>query len=329
MNATTTAPILMSGYLFNETNIGNEIGEVLLVRTMPLTEFLTKKQLFGAGSIKFKDVRNPLLDALVVSATNGADSVYRHEVPTIHECVLSWCIQTIKSSYEGGTYSEEVLARFENTTVRQSPWESFAIPEEDGGGFDTFYMQNISIVPPISDQDHPASKVSNKVYGTNNVTAYNIMNVFDDFFPSYYTAASASDTPVLRYKNYGGNGAVTREIVSSPWQEPNDVDAHVSRLAVAMTNVMRSDVNSNEMLNGTAYWMESYVEVRWQWLTLPLGVLFVSLIFLAATITKSALERDRVGRCMENISLCDSFVWASGRGPEKNHTFIQHRNTKD
>ncbi|KAF2621562.1 hypothetical protein BU25DRAFT_435383 [Macroventuria anomochaeta] len=295
INATSTAPILMSGYLFNESNVGHEIGEALLVRTMPLTKFLTKDQLYGAGSIKFKDVRNPLLDALIVSATNGADSVYQHESPVVHECVLSWCVQTIKSSYEGGKYTEEVLSRYENTTAGPSPWESFPIPEDEGGGFDTFYMQDISITPATSDQDRPASTVFNTTYGTNNITAYTLINVFDDFFPSYYTVASAADTPILRYKNYDGTGASTRELAYSSWQEPNDIVFHVSRLAVAMTNGIRSDVNSNEMLHGTAYRMETYVEVRWQWLALPLGVLFVSLIFLAATITKSALERERVG----------------------------------
>ncbi|KAF1363051.1 hypothetical protein EJ07DRAFT_103628 [Lizonia empirigonia] len=295
VNATSTAPILMSGYLFNKSNVGNEVGEALLVRTMPLTEFLTKNQLYGSGSIKFKDVRNPLLDALIVSASNGANSVYQREAPIVHECVLSWCVQTIKSSYEGGKYAEEIIARYENTTAGPSPWESFPVPEDEGGGFDIFYMQNISINLLDSVPSHPASAVLNTTYGADNVTASGLMNVFDDFFPSYYTVASASDTPILRYKNYPGTGASTRELASSPWQEPNDLASHVSRLAVAMTNGIRSDVSTNEMLHGTAYKMETYVDVRWQWLTLPLGLLCISLIFLAATIAKSALERDRVG----------------------------------
>jgi hypothetical protein len=294
VNATSKAPILMSGYIFNESNVGAELGEALLVRTMPLTQFLTKEQLFGSGSINFKDVRNPILDALIVSAAAGADSVYRHEVPVIHECLLSWCVQTVVSSYEEGKYTENIVATYQNTTGGSSPWESLEIPEDEGGGVETFYMQNISITPPTSNPGRSNSTVFNLTYGTNNVTTYNVMNVFDDFFPSYYTTTNASDTPVLRYKNYA-NGAATRQLAYSPWQVPSDVSSHVERLAVAMTNVIRSDVDSNEMLRGTAYRMETYVQVRWQWLTLPLGVLFVSLIFLAATIVKSALERDRVG----------------------------------
>lgn len=294
INATSTTPTLMSGYIFNESSVGSEFGEALLVRTMPLTKFLTKDQLYGTGSIKFRNIRNPLMDALVVSATGGPDSVYRNEAPAVHECVLSWCIQTLKSSYQGGEYSEDVLAVYKNSTAGPSPWESFEIPDEEGGGIETFYIQNVSITPPAASLGRSNATMFNETYGVDNITAYNVINIFDDFFPSYYTAASTSDTPMLRYKNYG-SGASTRELKSSPWQAPNDIGLHVRRLAVAMTNVIRSDVDSNNMLHGTAYKMETYVEVRWQWLTLPLGVLFVSLIFLAATIMKSALERDRVG----------------------------------
>jgi hypothetical protein len=49
------------------------------------------------------------------------------------------------------------------------------------------------------------------------------------------------------------------------------------------------------MIFGAAYSAENYVSVRWEWLTLPLGLLCISFIFLAATVTKSAVERDRVG----------------------------------
>ena len=61
-----------------------------------------------------------------------------------------------------------------------------------------------------------------------------------------------------------------------------------------MTNVVRSS-SSNVLAQGDAFSRENYVKVRWEWLTLPLGLLFISLIFLGATVAKSAVERDRVG----------------------------------
>ena len=68
----------------------------------------------------------------------------------------------------------------------------------------------------------------------------------------------------------------------------------MERLAQALTNVIRSSSNK-EMIPGAAYNKENYVSVRWQWLTLPIGLLCISFIFLAATVAKSAVERDRVG----------------------------------
>jgi hypothetical protein len=49
------------------------------------------------------------------------------------------------------------------------------------------------------------------------------------------------------------------------------------------------------MFNGTASSMENYVSVRWWWLSLPLGVLFLCLVFLVATVMKSSKEKEHVG----------------------------------
>jgi hypothetical protein len=49
------------------------------------------------------------------------------------------------------------------------------------------------------------------------------------------------------------------------------------------------------MLEGEAYNKEKFVPVRWEWITLPLSLLCISFIFLAATVAKSAVEIDRLG----------------------------------
>jgi hypothetical protein len=120
------------------------------------------------------------------------------------------------------------------------------------------------------------------------------MIIFDDYFPSYYTAMTPKEKPMLRYKNFQG-GPSLREVVFNPLLAPNNVSRHMERLASAMTSVMRSSDESNVMLEGEAYNKESFVSVRWEWLTLPLGLLCISFIFLAATIAKSAVEIDRLG----------------------------------
>jgi hypothetical protein len=294
VNATSESPTLMSGYIFNETEVGHTLGEALLVRVLPLTKFLTKEQLFGAGSIKFKDTRNPIMDALIVSAVGGAKSVYERQAPVVHECVLSWCVQSIKSSYQWGKYDEEIIATFENTTKGPSPWESFEIPEDEGGGTYVSYTQNVTIEPPSTWYGRSNHTISDVRYGSDNLSVGNVIAIFDDFFPSYFTADNDTAEPSLRYKNFPMSGAVTRALEFNPWEAPNNITDHMRRLATAMSNVVRSSP-STKMLAGEAYNQENYVAVRWEWLTLPLGLLFISFIFLSATVMKSAIERDRVG----------------------------------
>ena len=293
INATSNSPILMSGYIKNETATGSTVGEALLVRLLPLTTSLTKKRLFGTGSINFKEIRNPIIDALIVSSANGAESVYRMEAPIMHECVLSWCVHTMRSSYAWGEYTEEVVSTFENTTDGPSPWESFEVPKEEGGGTFVVYTQNITVTPPVSSFGRSNLTVFDTTYTVDNTSASNVVAIFGDMFPSTYTANNAATKPSLVYKNYH-SGPRIRALGFNPWLAPNNITQHMERLAVAMTNILRSSP-SRSMAKGKAYDRESYVSVRWEWLTLPLGLLFVSLIFLAATITKSAMEQDRVG----------------------------------
>ncbi|KAI4924170.1 uncharacterized protein J4E92_007251 [Alternaria infectoria] len=288
LNATSDAPIFISGYVADaETQSG--LGEALLVRTVPLTDFDTKMPLYGAGSIKFKSRRHVLFDALIASAAAGPSSVYEKKAPIVHECVLSWCVQTIKSSYEYGQYNENITSTFldDGPGPASWPWESF---DTEGGVF-FVYAQNITIEPPAASRS-PLT-IFNETYQLDNYTAMNALTYFDDFFPSYYTAENTTATPRIRYRNFEG-GPTSQEMVFNAWEAPNNVTHHVERLATAMTNVIRSSP-SKKMINGEAYSRENYVSVRWEWLTLPLGLLCISFIFLAATVAKSAVERDRVG----------------------------------
>lgn len=281
LNATSEAPILLSGYILAEDGDNSTMGEALLTRAIPLTDFDTKQPLYGQGSVRYKQVRNPLLDALVSSVPGGVESVYLSEAPKVHECILSWCVQTINSSYAWGVYSENITSEFWDISDGPIPWPWRTSETEEFTGLD--YAFNISLQP------HSTAPA----YGLNNVTLQTVMTIFDDFFPSFYTAEDNNTPPLLRYKNYP-SGPWTRTLDFNPWQAPNNLTRHMERLAASMTNVMRSS-DKKKMVHGDAFSSENYVEVRWQWLTLPLGLLFISLIFLAATIVKSAHECDRVG----------------------------------
>jgi hypothetical protein len=282
LNATSDNPVLMSGYQIDLE--GSSEGEILLMRALPLVVNPTKERLYG-GSIHFKELRNPIIDAIIVSAANGP-SVYRNETPVAHECVLSWCVQTIQSSYFWANYQEEVVKSFKNITAGPYPWDVHRV-EGPINGTDVHYLQDINIIP---------SESGNRTYdfGVSNTTAMAIINIFDDIFPSFTTIISSTAEEMLRFQVNKKGPPMLRSLETNPWLPPNNISHHMERLATSLTNVMRSSA-SNETVLGVAFNKENFVAVRWTWLTFPLSVLFLSLIFLISTVVKSSKEKELVG----------------------------------
>jgi hypothetical protein len=286
LNATSAAPTLMSGFTIPNNATNQTAEETLLVRALPLTHFLTKERLYNTGSINFNLIRNPISDFLIASARQGSESVYRRERPIVHECLLSWCVQAIKSSYDHGRYQEEIQNTYQNTTAGPSPWLSFRIPEAGGTWLE--YNENITIAPPASRLDKSPAIVTNAVYGLDNATTSMAMATFDDFFPSSYTTFEKFGVPQLRYREYD-DGPHSRSLHFNPWLAPNNITKHVERLAIALTNSIRSS-QSGDMLAGEAYQQETYVKIKWEWLSFPFALLSLSLIFLVSTIIKTSSD---------------------------------------
>ena len=288
LNATSEHPVLMSGYVVDSNT--SAFGEALLMRTLPLTTLFDKEALYGDGSIRFKDWRNTIADVLIVSSKDGsAASVYNKEPPVAQECVLTWCIQTIKSSYDWGTYSEEVVENTINTTAGPFPWSSVPFQTENENGTLITFDQDINI-----SMESDTDKRNISAYGTSNNTASAIIQGFVDIFPAFTTTADRDADPLMRYKTWSEGAAWNRKLVFNPWLAPNNVTRHMERLATAMTNVIRSS-SDRVMVSGEAFSRETYVSVRYEWLTLPIGLLLLSFVFLAATVFKSAHEVEEVG----------------------------------
>jgi len=286
LNATSEKPILLTGYILPENRDPTD-GEALVVRAIPLTDFDTKLPYYGVGSVAFQDVRYPILDALVSSARAGSNSVYQNEPPLVHECMLTWCVQTIKSSYAWGVYSEEVVSTYLEPISESDawPWETWDTPI--GTWYE--YTQNLTLTPSkarSSGSSH--GTVTSNIYHINNYTHSNVMNFFDDFFPSFYTTANNSTEPALRFMDYK-NGPIVKTMHWNPWEQPNNITRHIERFALALTNAVRSS-SSKVMLQGDAYLTEPYVQIRWAWLTFPLVLSILSLVFLVSTIIKTSKD---------------------------------------
>jgi hypothetical protein len=269
----------MSGYRV-ENSTGSPYGETLLTRTLPLVTNPLRRPLYG-GSINFKHINYPIIDALIVSAADGsADSVYRKVPPIAHECVLSWCVQTLLSSYAQGGYEEQVIETSTNTTPTEYPWRAEAIP---GDYTLTDFLENITITPPANDSDVAS-------FGVSNDTFLLTVVVLDEVFPSLITVSNPSAKPYLKVRTSFTDQVRYREVHFNPWLAPNNVTYHMEKIARAMTNVVRSDADSDELIIGSASSPETYVRVEWGWLAFPLVMLLLSIVFLVATIIKTSQQ---------------------------------------
>lgn len=278
LNATSEAPVLMSGYVVRNQSQG---GEVLLVRTLPLITVPKRKPLFG-GSINFKEFRNPVFDVLIVSAPNGTRSVYRNETPIARECAMTWCVKKMRSTYFEGTYEESVMNTSINTTTGPYPWRTTEISTPAGNFTTLNYLQDIEFETNISERN-----ISTR-YKVSNTTAANTIRLFDEIFPSYYAVSNATEKPrLITYTRGCSRTLISRYLEFNPWLFPNNIPRHLDRLAVAMTNDIRSS-SSRENVKGDAFLIETYIKVDYRWLGFPFTLLVLTLGFLIATIIKTS-----------------------------------------
>jgi hypothetical protein len=271
--------VLMSGHRVEHEMNDSTFGETLLMRTLPLITNPSRQPLYG-GSINFKHINHPILDALIVSSADGsADSVYRKEPPIAHECVLSWCVKTLRSSYSWGVYEEIVEETVFNTTQTPYPWKTTYNPAMRSTNTD--YAGNITIYPPNRNRN-------SFEYGLSNDTFLSFVVLFDEIFPSSMTVANALAQPFLKIRTSFNDRFMFRAVHFNPWLAPNNVTHHMERIATALTNVIRSDAASRESIVGQAFGPETYLQVTWAWLTFPLTMLVFCIIFLVATMMKTS-----------------------------------------
>ncbi|KAF2110762.1 hypothetical protein BDV96DRAFT_500641 [Lophiotrema nucula] len=270
-------PILMTG---STTDLfTNHTGEVLVSRSQPLYDLFTKAPLPGYAA-KLNDTRNPISHFVVVSGENAVQ-VQQNATPVAHECMISWCIKTLQSAVSGGSYTENVTATVFNKTLGPDPWN--ATTKFDGNesvGVSLIYKDNLTIFGNDGYE-----------YQVTNWTHFNILTIFDDIFPSTYTVTNTTDMAqaVLRFEQYRTSGYRTRVEPYNPFLYDN-VTVHLDNLATDFTNIVRSG-KAIEMVQGPAFDLISVVEVRWEWLSLPLGLLILTFIFLVVTIIRSSTEQ--------------------------------------
>ncbi|KAF2676205.1 hypothetical protein K458DRAFT_424947 [Lentithecium fluviatile CBS 122367] len=274
-------PVLMSGHRKATANLPDE--ESLLTRVLPLVSSVDRSPLYGTGSYRFKDVQNAIIDFFVVSTADKPGSAYSREPPVAHECLLAWCVKTIKPTYFEATYSEQVTKTFTNMTPAVYPWKSIPTITPFGPGNIQEYGRDIQL------------NYNGTQYGASTEANVRATFIFDDYFPSVYLQSNESGVGFLRYKmQYSDGPPFLRNVSYNPFLAPNNVSHHMERLAAGLTNVLRSS-DQHVWVEGDVFSIETFVRVRWAWLSLPLGLLVFTLLFLVGTVIKSSLVKEHVG----------------------------------
>jgi hypothetical protein len=284
--------VFLSGYTLES---GQKPGEALGSRIFPLVDANpSSRQPIFNGTLNFMDIKNPIIDFLVSGTPNGPAGAYRNSTPTVHECVLYWCVQSVQSRFYLGRGFENTTKAVQLESPDGNPWKFFDVQ----GSQIPRYQANFSLsLPPSVQPDSPINHFS-----VNNLTIVQTLLSLDQIAPSYLTASDVSTEAQLRWLN-GGQffGAPPQSLPmpqdTFPWLPPNDVTAHVEKMATLMTIVMRNtpDGNALQMVNGTAWEERTYVLIHWPWAAFPFSLLGLSLAFLMATVAKSSHEEDQVG----------------------------------
>jgi hypothetical protein len=293
LNISSDSRVLMTGYTRDPVTF--EPGEALTVRLFNLVDVFTREPYYG-GSLQFKDVMDPILDFMVVATPGGVSAVYRNETPVAHECVLTWCTQTLNTSYYWGTLTENISNPFMNNTEAPFPWT--VVQEPDFTDF--IYTANITLDPPQQHSTEPSNgnEAVNLTFGLTNLTMTSIIFMADEIVPAMITAENSTADAQFKYVLFDPDGARTRPLRVNPWLPPNNITAHVEQIAQAMTTVVRNSPaadGSQDMMKGTSWELQKNVQTRWPWVILPVVLVCLTLIFLIYTVVVSTQERSKIG----------------------------------
>jgi hypothetical protein len=293
VNASSPSRVLMSGYSVDP--VTNLPEEALEMRILPLVDEMTRAPAYGDGSLRFKNVRNPIVDFFVVGASGGRGSVYQNVTPIAHECVLQWCVQTVETSAYWGKLSQNITSTWQEEKPAGNDEYSWNVIYVDGEMFDYTYERNISLTPPEQAQNAYSALMPNITFSIDNTTVLQTVFLMDDFAPLLVSLDSASAQAQVKYEIPEYAGFRTREISENPWMNMTE---HIQTLAQIMSAAMRISTGNTgqiDIMNGTAWDLRVHVEIRWPWIIMPLVLLGLSLIFLVATVIKSSKEESLVG----------------------------------
>lgn len=279
---------LMSGFVQSTNGTAN--GPALGMRFTPLANPFSRLPV-GNGSYFFADIKNPLHHNIIATTPGGPSGAFKNVVPSVKECVWYWCVQTIESSYYLGQHRENVTDTYFMNTQNTS-WG----PVVPSTGTPAMYNANFSLTRPSTIESETET-----TFSISNTTAVQALQIFDVFSPSFVGTDTPGGESTLRYGNTYNRVPPTQQSMpddENPWFGDGSIESHSQRLAKALTYIVRNapvDSNGLRTIKGVSWSTRTFVQIRWEWIALPLTLLLSSLIFLVATVVRSTLEEAQVG----------------------------------
>jgi hypothetical protein len=288
------APLFVSGYALNPDGTP---GEALTTRIFPLTDPnpYSRQPVYG-GSLRFKDIHNPIFDFFISGTPDGHPAVYANRTPVVNECVLYWCVKTVESSVYQGNHYETTTQTVQLNTQETYPWH---VRNTSNGAY-VSYLANFHLALPTREQ----TKLYKNSFYISNVTAMQTIGLFDEYGPSYVTASNISSTPQFRWLNGGQffddfGQEIPMPTLSNPWLPSNiNISEHLDNWATGINTLIRNTFDGNntlQLVNGSAWAERPSLSVQWIWLVFPMALLAFSLFFLVNVIVKSSRESACIG----------------------------------
>lgn len=233
-----------------------------------------------SGSMPYTDIMR--LTFMGTEAQDGtAGATDKASAPWAIQCSFQYCVQSLESSVRNGVLIENITSTYTNATVLDitsdldagNPVPALITSSSNitftvGMGFILGIQQWFSTLfrdatasrsspsPSASNTSDPSSNiVVNLTVGASSGETYFSTDIVQSFYWYYY-------------------------------KYPSGLSMLTTSLAQSMTTQFRSGDGAIPIL-GVAQIEESYVHIRWAWLTLPVGVVLATAIFLGAAIVNS------------------------------------------
>lgn len=193
--------------------------------------------------------------------------------PSAEECILYFCVKTYQATVSRGTFREHLVRSLPNaSTPAPLPTQStHMLPEMQRTDVSLLVGEsgeynNIDLTPPGVAGNYSVSNV------TLVLTRGWVQATLTGFVSSSEGVANVSDVSQVLYNA----------------QKANRLPAFMDNIANSLTAQIRGV--TGEKANGTTQSGVTVVHIRWSWLTFPVVVLALALVFVATTMVLSARE---------------------------------------